>query len=416
MIKRLKQITGMILILGILASFVSCSDSSIASVNADNTAAYYSKTTFGERELDALQKQIKAGDNSYSEKYGLDATNIDSTIADLKSNLKKEIIDGETYYYSETSEEFASTNELEKYIVSNSTGESKSIIGEFQNASISPTEAWIFSGNDVDIDSNLAINCIFRIKLPYNVVKTNGTIVDANTVEFDILKNQHIKYVTTDKSTASWTKSSDIENEIKTIISNQNVPNKTSGLRVGYKNKTSLKVSWNFGSVNYSCDSLGYELQRKINSGSWISVKTIDDFMKNSYVEKNIKVNATYSYRVRTVSSISGIKSYGPYSTTASITTINFKTKPVVKSIMVSKNKATIKLKKKIKNATGYQVQYSQTSKFSKSKKLSSKKTNIKIKNLKSKKTYYFRVRACKKVNGKTYYGAWSKVIKRKIK
>ncbi len=43
-------------------------------------------------------------------------------------------------------------------------------------------------------------------------------------------------------------------------------------------------------------------------------------------------------------------------------------------------------------------------------------KTVNTLKSLKAKKTYYLRVRTLKKVNGKTYYSAWSKTYKKKTK
>ena len=72
---------------------------------------------------------------------------------------------------------------------------------------------------------------------------------------------------------------------------------------------------------------------------------------------------------------------------------------------------------KKIKKRDGYQIAYATNKKFKKQKKVTvkAKKTSITIKKLKKKKTYYFRVRAYIKVNGKKQYGAWSKIKKVKI-
>lgn len=67
----------------------------------------------------------------------------------------------------------------------------------------------------------------------------------------------------------------------------------------------------------------------------------------------------------------------------------------------------------------GYQLQYSSTSKFSSSKYLtfsSDSTLSTTIKNLKSKQTYYVRVRTYKVVKGKKIYSDWSKVLKGKTK
>ena len=72
---------------------------------------------------------------------------------------------------------------------------------------------------------------------------------------------------------------------------------------------------------------------------------------------------------------------------------------------------------KKSRSATGYQVAYSLTKDFANwGDKLVKGKTRLTVKGLKSKKTYYVRVRAYKRVNGKNYYSAWSAVKKVKTK
>ena len=74
---------------------------------------------------------------------------------------------------------------------------------------------------------------------------------------------------------------------------------------------------------------------------------------------------------------------------------------------------------KQIKDANGYQIQYS-TKKNFRSKKTLKIKTNKtilkKIKKLKLRKKYYVRIRTYKKVGGKTYYSPWSKVKSVKTK
>ncbi|MCH5303287.1 MAG: hypothetical protein J1E41_00360 [Ruminococcus sp.] len=79
--------------------------------------------------------------------------------------------------------------------------------------------------------------------------------------------------------------------------------------------------------------------------------------------------------------------------------------------------KATIKLKK-ISSADGYQIAYSTSKKFAKSKTkfVTTKKTKATIKKLKKNKTYYVRARAYIKHDKKTFYGSYSakKVLKKK--
>ena len=73
----------------------------------------------------------------------------------------------------------------------------------------------------------------------------------------------------------------------------------------------------------------------------------------------------------------------------------------------------------KDKNVTGYQIQYDVKSnlKSAKSAYVKSNTTYKKtISGLKSKKTYYVRVRSYKTVGGVKYYGSWSAVKSVKTK
>lgn len=112
---------------------------------------------------------------------------------------------------------------------------------------------------------------------------------------------------------------------------------------------------------------------------------------------------------------------FGNY--TGSLST-KFTIKPKTQSISSlksnSKKKFTVKWKKDTL-ATGYQIQYSTSSKFTKSATKTStvtKKsiTSKTVSSLKSKKKYYVRVRSYKTSNGKKIYGSYSKTKTIKIK
>jgi outer membrane lipoprotein-sorting protein len=85
-----------------------------------------------------------------------------------------------------------------------------------------------------------------------------------------------------------------------------------------------------------------------------------------------------------------------------------------IKSVKAGKKKATVRFKKVSKNVTGYEIQISdkntgavvKTVYAKKSKKKVIKKT---VKGLSKKTRYTAMVRAYNTVDGKTYYGAWSK-------
>ena len=80
----------------------------------------------------------------------------------------------------------------------------------------------------------------------------------------------------------------------------------------------------------------------------------------------------------------------------------------------ISKNK--IKLKK-VKNATGYKIQYSLNKKFKKKvRTIKTKKTTYKIKKLKKGKTYYIRYKAYRNSSEGQVSTDWSKTKKIKLK
>lgn len=92
--------------------------------------------------------------------------------------------------------------------------------------------------------------------------------------------------------------------------------------------------------------------------------------------------------------------------------------KTTISSLKAGKKKLTLKWKRC--SGSGYEIQYTTKKSFSsnvKSKMITNSSTTKKtIKNLKSKKTYYVRVRTIRNVNGDTYVSQWSKVKKVKVK
>ena len=86
--------------------------------------------------------------------------------------------------------------------------------------------------------------------------------------------------------------------------------------------------------------------------------------------------------------------------------------------LSLSKRKIVAKWKKQTSQTTGYQIQYATNKKFKSSKKVTSKKSTTRktIKKLKSKKTYYVRVRTYKKLYDTNYYSKWSNTMKIKTK
>ncbi|MBO4396566.1 MAG: hypothetical protein J5819_09505 [Eubacterium sp.] len=81
-----------------------------------------------------------------------------------------------------------------------------------------------------------------------------------------------------------------------------------------------------------------------------------------------------------------------------------------IKSLKNSKPKLTFLKMRKIEGPSGFTVQYGLNKNFSGAKTFYTKNYNVKYKNLKVGKTYYFRVKATLKEDGKKVHGKWSKV------
>ena len=108
------------------------------------------------------------------------------------------------------------------------------------------------------------------------------------------------------------------------------------------------------------------------------------------------------------------------YNAASKVVTINVTPKKVAKLKVKAGKKAMTVTWKKDTKASGYQITYGKNKKVTKAKKnvtiTRSKTTKKTIKKLKSKKTYYVKVRAFKKVGKLKLYGSYSSVKKVKIK
>ncbi len=105
--------------------------------------------------------------------------------------------------------------------------------------------------------------------------------------------------------------------------------------------------------------------------------------------------------------------------TTTSDSASNSLLKPakiLIKSLKNKAKKSVLVKWKKASGVEGYQVQYSLKRSFKKKASKTTKALKLRVKKLKKKKTYFFRVRAYKTVNGTRVYGAWSAKKKVKIK
>ena len=185
-------------------------------------------------------------------------------------------------------------------------------------------------------------------------------------------------------------------------------PGKVKGISVKSVKTTSATLKWKKVS-----GASGYMIYRKNPStGKFKLVKTVSS-KTVSYKATKLKSATKYTY------TIYAYKLSGKTKIKGSGTAYTFVTKPgaVKKTKAVSKKAKTCVVSwKKTKGADGYEV-YMATSKKGKYKKIGqTKKVTLTKKKLKKGKICYFKVRAYKTYKGKKTYGAYTKVIKAKIK
>lgn len=292
---------------------------------------------------------------------------------------------------------------------------------------ITTKELYFVLENSTDNSSNSTAVLNLFFTMPYKIVKTNGEKTGDCTVKFNNITSGNYYYVVTEASNTTWATANDTEDAIKKVLFDKVrvanfkfTPKLSSTLKsVTLKNDSGYTI---LNGKNYFDNmKLSYiEVFRKTNNGKYTKIKTIDinkNPIKNTvYTDKTIKPNKKYTYRIRGVYKEGNLIKYSSLSSAKSVTIT-----PKVPSITVKSNKkktATISWKK-LSGVDGYVV-YRSTKKNSGYKKVTTiKKASTKSyinKKLKSKITYYYKVRSYKKVNGKTAYSNYSSIKKVKIK
>ena len=200
-----------------------------------------------------------------------------------------------------------------------------------------------------------------------------------------------------------------------------NINNVNVSIAAKAKNYNTVVVSWNTSKITVDGNKVSYKLMsKKSTEKDWKQIyqMTADGSGKSvSYTVKSLATGTTYNYKVVPSVSVNGKVYTGSESLTRSVKPSLAKAKLI--KVKRGKKKATLKFKKVV-GANGYQIYYKDTKAKKAKKKLvkaSSKSTISKtVKKLKKGRTYTFKVRAYRTVNGKKVYGAWSNIKKVKIK
>ncbi|MBE5964694.1 MAG: hypothetical protein E7252_07125 [Lachnospira sp.] len=183
----------------------------------------------------------------------------------------------------------------------------------------------------------------------------------------------------------------------------------------------SFKLSELQGSTDTDISSATVKLSGKVKLSKTkyaYTGKYIKPAVTISGLKKGRDFKVSYSNNKNVGKATVTVTGIGKYKGTLK-TTFTIVPKKVTLSKITAPKKKVLKITWKKTNGTGYQVVISQNKKFKNSKTYKvkgAKKLNLTIKKLASGKRYYVKVRAYKVVKGKTYTGAYSRILYKKVK
>ena len=187
---------------------------------------------------------------------------------------------------------------------------------------------------------------------------------------------------------------------------------KVAGIKAVSLSYNSAKVTWSELS-----EADGYQVYAKSSrGGTYKKIATITEKETICYTHKNLTTGETYYYKVRAYATISGEKIYSGFSSVKTAKIVPTAVK--LSSAQAKGTSATVKWYK-VSGASGYAV-YRATSQNGNYTRVGTIKKGRTVSytdsRLKSKKNYYYKVRAYRTVNGKNVYGSYSAVKKVKTK
>lgn len=208
----------------------------------------------------------------------------------------------------------------------------------------------------------------------------------------------------------AWAKNA-VEKEY-TLCVNKIENRKTSVTSVKSTAYNKLKVSWKVVPAAAS-----YQIYRSTKKdGDYQHIKTIDSVGTSSWTDSSVKTGKTYYYKIKTVVKTQNGEQTSGFSNVKSAKAVPAKTTLKAKASDAKNVKLTWS---KVKGASGYEIYRSNSKdgKYSKVRTISKgSTTSYKNGKLKKSTTYYYKIRAYRKVNGKKVYGSYSSVVSVKTK
>lgn len=160
-----------------------------------------------------------------------------------------------------------------------------------------------------------------------------------------------------------------------------------------------------------AANASGYKIYRRTgNSSKWVNIATVSGSNTLVYTDGSVKAGTMYTYTVRAYKG-SALSAYNKNGSRIVRLTAPVQYKPSSKA----SGKLTVRWKKAA-GASGYQIQYAASRSMRGSRTVSASALTRTLSGLKKGSTYYVRIRAYKKVSGKTYYSTWSSVKNVKVR
>lgn len=187
---------------------------------------------------------------------------------------------------------------------------------------------------------------------------------------------------------------------------------KTSVTSVKSTAYNKLKVSWKVVPAAAS-----YQVYRSTKKdGDYQNIKSIDSVGTSSWTDSSVKTGKTYYYKIKVVVKTQNGNQTSGFSNVKSAKAVPAKTTLKAKA----SNAKNVKLTwSKVKGANGYEIYRSNSKdgKYQKVKTISKGgTTSYKDGKLKKSTTYYYKIRAYRKVDRKKVYGSYSSVVSVKTK
>jgi len=232
-----------------------------------------------------------------------------------------------------------------------------------------------------------------------DVVIKNGTTVLVKDIDYTLTYTNNTALGTAIVTVTGKGKYAGMKIQSFNIVVEQ-----VKNLRVSTRKATSLTLTWDIVS-----GADGYRIYKyDATTKKYKYLKQLNGKDTNSYTDSNLVQGTQYRYRVRAFKLIDNVKKYGKYcpkyKTYTKPKKVSLKTKKGSKKVTLSWAKVT--------GAQGYRV-YMKTGNgsFSRIKEIKKGATVSYTKSgLTKGKTYYFKVRAFREIDGVKVYGAYSKI------